>query len=90
MPSLDVEGLAFAYPDGHQALYGVNLRIERGERVSLLGPNGAGKTTAVSILTTLIEPDAGSAIVAGADVQSTLDAAARAIDQEIEDAGFAE
>ena len=34
-PSLLVEDLAFAYPDGHQALYGVDLRIERGERVHL-------------------------------------------------------
>ncbi|HXV91888.1 MAG TPA: ATP-binding cassette domain-containing protein, partial [Pseudonocardia sp.] len=46
-PSLEIRELAFAYPDGHQALYGVDLRIERGERVALLGPNGAGKTTLV-------------------------------------------
>ena len=46
-PVLDVRGLAFAYPDGHQALYGVDLHVHRGERVALLGPNGAGKTTLV-------------------------------------------
>ena len=40
-------GLAFAYPDGHQALFGVDLTVGRGERVALLGPNGAGKTTLV-------------------------------------------
>ena len=34
-PSLLVEDLAFAYPDGHQALFGVDLRIERGEQVHL-------------------------------------------------------
>ena len=45
--SLVIEELAFAYPDGNQALYGVNLKIKRGERVALLGPNGAGKTTLV-------------------------------------------
>ena len=44
-PVLDVRGLAFAYPDGHQALFGVDLHVHRGERVALLGPNGAGKTT---------------------------------------------
>jgi cobalt/nickel transport system ATP-binding protein len=46
-PALAVEGLAFAYPDGHQALFGVDLRVAPGERVALLGPNGAGKTTLV-------------------------------------------
>ncbi len=46
-PVLDVSGLAHAYPDGHQALFGVDLHVHRGERVALLGPNGAGKTTLV-------------------------------------------
>lgn len=45
--ALRVHDLAFAYPDGHQALFGVNLEIESKERVALLGPNGAGKTTFV-------------------------------------------
>jgi ABC-2 type transport system ATP-binding protein len=50
------------------ALDGLDLRVPQGTVLGLLGPNGAGKTTAVSILTTLLAADAGSARVAGADV----------------------
>nr|WP_246001813.1 ATP-binding cassette domain-containing protein [Allorhizocola rhizosphaerae] len=47
MEALRIESLRYSYPDGHQALHGVDLRIGAGERVALLGPNGAGKTTLV-------------------------------------------
>jgi cobalt transport protein ATP-binding subunit len=67
-PSLHVQGLLFAYPDGHQALHGVDLRIEPGERVALLGPNGAGKTTLVHHLNGILTPGAGSVAVAGLTV----------------------
>jgi cobalt/nickel transport system ATP-binding protein len=65
---LEVNGLAFAYPDGHQALYGVNLAIQRGERVALLGPNGAGKTTLVLHLNGILTPGLGSVRVDGLEV----------------------
>ena len=45
------------------ALKNINLNVKRGEIFGLLGPNGAGKTTMVSILTTLIQPTDGYAIV---------------------------
>jgi len=64
-PSLQVEGLAYSYPDGHQALFGVDLRIERGERVALLGPNGAGKTTLVMHLNGILSGGLGTVRVAG-------------------------
>ncbi|MGP4085327.1 energy-coupling factor ABC transporter ATP-binding protein [Streptomyces sp. KR55] len=67
-PSLEVSGLAFAYPDGHQALFGVDFRVERGERVALLGPNGAGKTTLVLHLNGILSGGTGSVRVAGLPV----------------------
>jgi cobalt transport protein ATP-binding subunit len=67
-PSLEVAGLAFAYPDGHQALRGVDLRVEAGERVALIGPNGAGKTTLVLHLNGILRAGAGQLAVAGMEV----------------------
>ncbi|MEU2669728.1 ABC transporter ATP-binding protein [Streptomyces sp. NPDC007164] len=67
-PSLEVSGLAYAYPDGHQALFGVDLMVARGERVALLGPNGAGKTTLVLHLNGILDAGAGTVRVAGLPV----------------------
>jgi cobalt/nickel transport system ATP-binding protein len=68
-PALQVKGLAFAYPDGHQALYGIDLRVEQGERVAVLGPNGAGKTTLVLHLNGVHTAGAGTIEVAGLPVE---------------------
>ena len=51
-----------------EALRGVDPEIPRAKVLGVLGPNGAGKTTAVRILTTLLKPDAGRALIDGVDV----------------------
>jgi ABC-2 type transport system ATP-binding protein len=61
------EGLVKHFKDVH-ALDGVDLDVPEGTVLGLLGPNGAGKTTAVRVLTTLLKPDRGTALVAGIDV----------------------
>jgi ABC-2 type transport system ATP-binding protein len=52
-----------------EAVRGVDLDVAAGEIFGFLGPNGAGKTTTLRILATLIEPDGGTATVAGADLR---------------------
>ncbi|MFW6773093.1 ATP-binding cassette domain-containing protein [Nocardioides sp. CPCC 205120] len=62
-----------------EALKGLDLAVPEGTVLGLLGPNGAGKTTAVRILATLLEPDGGSAEVAGVDVAADPDGVRRRI-----------
>src|SRR4029453_2784618 len=50
-----------------EAVRGVDLEVTAGEIFGFLGPNGAGKTTTLRMLATLIEPDGGTATIAGAD-----------------------
>ncbi|MER5795039.1 ATP-binding cassette domain-containing protein [Streptomyces sp. NPDC013157] len=65
--AVSVRGLVKHYGDT-KALDGVDLDVRQGTVMGVLGPNGAGKTTLVRILSTLLQPDAGEATVAGYDV----------------------
>jgi len=74
MAFIEASGLVKTYtPKGApvvRALDGLDLKVPQGTVAALLGPNGAGKTTTVKVLTTLIKPDSGTAIIDGVDVLS--------------------
>ncbi|WP_297548075.1 ATP-binding cassette domain-containing protein [Thermococcus sp.] len=67
MDAIIVENLVKRYGD-FEAVRGVSFRVKKGEVFAFLGPNGAGKTTTVHVLTTLLRPTSGKAVVAGHDV----------------------
>ncbi|WP_349863248.1 ATP-binding cassette domain-containing protein [Leifsonia sp. WHRI 6310E] len=65
--AIEIRGLRKAF-GAQTVLDGIDLRVEAGSVFALLGPNGAGKTTLISILSTLVDPDGGTATVCGHDV----------------------
>ncbi|MFI6843533.1 ATP-binding cassette domain-containing protein [Kitasatospora sp. NPDC050467] len=65
--AVEVRGIVKHY-GATKALDGVDLTVREGTVLGVLGPNGAGKTTLVRVLSTLIKPDAGTAVVGGYDV----------------------
>jgi cobalt/nickel transport system ATP-binding protein len=75
---LEVEGLAFRYPDGTDALAGVSLTVPAGGCAAVVGPNGAGKTTLVSVLAGFLAPRAGTVRVGGLELRPDTAAAVRA------------
>jgi len=66
--TIEVEGLVREFKKGPRAVDGIDLHVDAGEIYGFLGPNGAGKSTTVHVLTTLLPPTAGTALVAGFDV----------------------
>lgn len=62
---IQAEGIAKRYPNGHQALERIDLRLGKGEVLGLLGQNGAGKTTLLKILSGLLQPSSGQLKVFG-------------------------
>ncbi|MDR6884052.1 ATP-binding cassette domain-containing protein [Bacillus sp. 3255] len=75
---IQVKGLIKSYKQ-HQVLKGVDFEVEKGSIFALLGSNGAGKTTVVKILTTLLQPDGGTAAINGFDVAAKPDHVRQAI-----------
>lgn len=62
---LKVEGVRYRYPDGTNALNGVNINVAKGEFLAILGANGSGKTTLLKHLNGLLKPTVGSIILDG-------------------------
>ena len=84
---LEARGLCKSY--GSRAVVSdLSLAVAGGEIVGLLGPNGAGKSTTVRILTTLLRPTSGTALVAGRDVVREADAVRRSIGVALQEAAI--
>lgn len=66
-PAIELIGIGKRY-GRHVALEDITFSVAQGEVFALLGPNGAGKTTLLHILCTILDPDSGTARIAGADV----------------------
>jgi ABC-2 type transport system ATP-binding protein len=66
--AIEIRGLERRFDGGVVAVAGIDLEVAEGEIYAFLGPNGAGKTTTVRMLTTLLRPTGGRAVVAGFDV----------------------
>lgn len=68
MYAVETDKLSKVYRSGLKAVDEVSIKLENGEIFGFLGPNGAGKSTTIMILTTLLKPTSGKALVAGFDV----------------------
>ncbi len=75
MQALSLRGLHKIYPNGVEALKGLDLDVAEGDFFALLGPNGAGKTTAIGIITSLVTKTGGTVTVFGHDLDRELQAA---------------
>ena len=88
MGAIEVNELRKAFPNGVEAVAGIDLTVEHGEIFGFLGPNGAGKSTTTRMLTTLLRPTAGGARVGGLDILKQSAQVRRIIGVALQDAGL--
>ena len=88
MTAIETEQLAREFEGGIKAVDGVDISVAAGEIYGFLGPNGAGKTTMVRMLTTLLLPTGGRAVVAGHDVAEDPGAVRRRIGVALQEAAL--
>jgi ABC-2 type transport system ATP-binding protein len=86
--AIETQQLAREFEGGIKAVDGVDLEVAEGEIYGFLGPNGAGKTTTVRMLTTLLLPTGGRAVVAGFDVAKDAGAVRRKIGVALQEAAL--
>ena len=86
--AVETRDLVREYKGGVKAVDGVTLSVESGGIFGFLGPNGAGKSTTVRMLTTLLRPTSGTAMVAGCDVVKEPDRVRRRIGVALQDAAI--
>ena len=67
--NFELSNVNFTYPNGHKALYDINMTIESGKITALVGLSGAGKSTIVNLLDKFYEPDSGSIKLDGVDLK---------------------
>lgn len=65
---IEARSLTMIYGNGHQAVDDVSFNIKAGEIVGFAGPNGAGKTTVIKMLTGILQPTEGTAVINGYDI----------------------
>ncbi|WP_405224739.1 ABC transporter ATP-binding protein [Lentisalinibacter sediminis] len=75
MRALSIRDLRKVYPNGVEALKGINFEVEEGDFYALLGPNGAGKTTAIGIITSLVNKTSGDVRIYGHSIDDELEQA---------------
>jgi len=78
MPAIEVKAITKRFGD-FTAVDHISFTVENGEIFGLLGPNGAGKSTLIRMMTTLIEPTSGTALVNGFDVRRSADSVRKSI-----------
>jgi energy-coupling factor transporter ATP-binding protein EcfA2 len=65
---VDCQDILYTYPDGTEALKGVNLKVHRGDFIGLIGRNGSGKTTLAKIIKGIYSPTKGKVLISGKDL----------------------
>ncbi|PVX24597.1 MAG: ABC transporter ATP-binding protein [Candidatus Bathyarchaeum sp.] len=85
MNTIEVKELTKIFDKEVKAVDGISFNVQEGEILGFLGPNGAGKTTTLNMLSTLLNPTSGTAIINGHDILTEPDAVRRSIGYVFQD-----